>query len=148
MTDRELSDQTILRILREALDEEPPAGAVAVALGAPDLVGLREELASLEYDSLTDDDALLVRSSDQHWRSASFSFGDVTLDIEILDDERTVVGLLLPPEPAEVEIRQFDANYLVHTDDSGRFRCVIAPGPVQLRIRRLDAEIVTAWLTR
>ena len=52
----------------------------------------------------------------------------MTLDIEILDDERTVVGLLLPPEPAEVEIRQFDANYLVNTDDSGRFRCVIAPG--------------------
>jgi hypothetical protein len=147
MTDRELSDETMLRILREALDEEPPAGAVAVALGAPDLVGLREELADLEYDSLIDD-ALLVRSSDQHWRSASFSFGDVTLDIEILDDERTVVGLLLPPEPAEVEIRQFDANYLVTTDESGRFRCVIAPGPVQLRIRRQEAEIVTAWLTR
>jgi len=147
MTDRELSDETMLRILREALDEEPPAGAVAVALGAPDLVRLREELADLEYDSLIDD-ALLVRSSDQHWRSASFSFGDATLDIEILDDERTVVGLLLPPEPAEVEIRQFDANYLVNTDDSGRFRCVIAPGPVQLRIRRHEAEIVTAWLTR
>jgi hypothetical protein len=148
MTDRNLSDETILRVLREALDEEPPAGAVAVALGAPDLVGLREELANLEYDSLIDDEALLVRSSNQHWRSASFSFGDVTLDIEILDDERTVVGLLLPPEPAEVEIRQFDANYLVNTDDSGRFRCVIAPGPVQLRIRRHEAEIVTAWLTR
>ena len=56
MTDRELSDETILRILREALDEEPPAGAVAVALGAPDLVGLREELADLEYDSLVDDE--------------------------------------------------------------------------------------------
>jgi len=36
----------------------------------------------------------------------------------------------------------------VNTDDSGRFRCVIAPGPVQLRIRRHEAEIVTAWLTR
>jgi hypothetical protein len=148
MTDRDLSDGTILRILREALDEEPPAGAVAVALGAPELVGLREELASLDYDSLVDDDALLVRASDQRWRSASFSFGDVTLDIEILDDERTVVGLLLPPEPAEVEIRQFDANYVVTTDESGRFSCVIAPGPVQLRIRRHENEIVTAWLTR
>ena len=129
MTDREL--------LRRDHPQDPQGGPRRGAagrcrrgrlLGAPDLVGLREELANLEYDSLVDDEGLLVRSSDQHWRSASFWFGDATLDIEILDDERTVVGLLLPPEPAEVEIRQFDANYLVHTDDSGRFRCVIAPG--------------------
>ena len=46
MTDRELSDETILRILREALDEEPPAGAVAVALGEI-AVGLEAVVAVL-----------------------------------------------------------------------------------------------------
>ena len=117
-------------------------------MATPLLVGARDLLAETDFDSLLDDNAVLMRSNADNQRSASFSRDGLTLDFEILDDGRTLVGQILPAEKGRIRLVQFNGDQDLWTDPLGRFRGVIARGPVQLRVESGDAELSTPWLTR
>jgi len=61
--------------------------------------------------------------------------------------DRRVVGQLVPPRPARVEVRGTASAVEVTADDLGRF-AADAPGrgPVSLRCHLPDITVVTEWI--
>jgi hypothetical protein len=144
------TDDELLDLLRDALAEDVDPEALRLALASPILVGAREELAHLDYDSLFDDDKVLLRdgAATKH-RSVTFASEALIVEIDILDDGHTLVGHLVPAHSSvEVTVTQFADQTTIRTDDIGRFRYVLAPGPVQLRFAIADAPFSTTWITR
>ena len=148
MNQRYDSDDELLDLLAGVLMDEPSPQAMRVALGAAQLVGIRDELAQRDYDSLLDDEAVLLRSDMANQRAASYTLGAKTLEFENLDDGETLLGQVMPPLASKVQVVQFGATNETTSDDRGRFRCRIAPGPVQLRVHDGKRGVATAWLTR
>jgi hypothetical protein len=120
------------------------------------------ELAQLAFDSLADRESLaLVRGAEP--RLLTFHAADLTIELEVLPPgpEHTraaaaghqVVGQLLPPGPARVELRHPDGVLAVEADELGRFAVDgVAGGPVSLRCQQAGdagepgAPIVTEWV--
>jgi hypothetical protein len=111
------------------------------------------ELAELVYDSLVDhDEVSLVRGPSER-RLLSFQAGGLTIDLEVTstDSSRGLVGQLVPPRQASVEIRIGAATIPADTDELGRFRAGPLPaGPMSLRCSVGSAEpgaaVVTDWV--
>jgi len=111
------------------------------------------ELAELAYDSLLDDDRLAgVRSVDAH-RTLSFEGPAFTVEIEVAEEggSRRLLGQLVPPHPAEIEVRHSGGLLSSRADEIGRFAAAgVAPGPVSLRCRLAGtggATFETSWVT-
>ena len=131
-------------------DEAPvPAAAVAVARAAFQLRGVDEELATLVLDSLHDE-ALLVRHEDRANRLLSYVSSGLSLDVELVADGRTLMGVVSPAGPTaiEIEIETADATDRTTTDDLGRFRVDSAPGWIRLRVRAEGSTLVTPVIVR
>jgi hypothetical protein len=111
------------------------------------------DLAELVFDSLLDtDDATLVRGSPDR-RLISFRASGLTIDVEITIAAagRAVLGQIMPPLRAAVEIRNPQGAVTVEADELGRFRSgPLRAGPMSLRLRlAADApgsQVVTDWL--
>ena len=142
------SDSEFLALVADILNEQPPLEALRLALAAPVLVGAHDALADQDYDSLLEDEAILLRSSADNQRSASFTRDDITVDFEILDDGRTLVGQVMPAAPARVELVQLADRRSVDTDRFGTFRVLVGAGPLQLRVQAGTDGLSTPWLTR
>lgn len=149
--DHELEDE--LRRLA-ARHDRVPAELMQAAIDAFAFRDLDAELAELVFDSMLDDDpATLVRSSSGR-RLVSFQAAGLTIDIEVTTagPERTVMGQVIPPQRAAVEIRRREGVSAVDTDDLGRFTSPgLRSGPVSLRVRPAGAgqgpAIVTDWVS-
>jgi hypothetical protein len=111
------------------------------------------DLAELIFDSLVDhDEAALVRGTG-HGRMLSFRASTLTIDVEVTrtGNSRMLVGQLVPPQSATVDIRQADSVVTIEADELGRFRAgSLQVGPISLRCR-LGAEtvrpsVVTDWV--
>jgi hypothetical protein len=117
---------------------------------------LDAELAELLGDSALDAGALaLARGAGATLRSASFSAGEVTIDVEFHIDgaERTVLGQLSPPTAARIEVQAANesASSTTESDGLGRFRTQLpAGGSIRLRVTIGDADgarlIETSWI--
>ncbi|HLN05699.1 MAG TPA: hypothetical protein VK217_05445, partial [Acidimicrobiales bacterium] len=110
-----------------------------------------DELAALVYDSMIDDDLLAsVRSGGQSIRQLTFAARDLVLEMEV-SDARRVVGQVVPPQAAIVELRHRGGTTPVTTDELGCFHVPALPdGPVSFRCRpsRADANsVATSWIT-
>lgn len=120
------------------------------------------ELAKLTFDSLADTatdpgagvGGVLVRGTTEP-RLLTFRAGELTIELEInrTGASRGIVGQLLPPMPATVEIRQGAGAVSRQVDDLGRFSAPSLPaGPTSLRCRP-DREtpefppVVTDWVS-
>ncbi len=144
------TDDELLDLIRDALAEDVDPEALRLALASPILVGAREDLAHLEYDSLFDEDKVLLRdaTTTKH-RSVTFVSETLALEIDMLDDGHTLVGHLVPAHGSvDVTVTQFAGQKSIRTDDIGRFRCVLTQGPVQFRFAIEDAPFSTTWITR
>lgn len=109
------------------------------------------ELAELAYDSLLDDDRLVgVRSSDAP-RTLSFEGAGCSVEVEVAEegDARRLLGQLVPPQTAAVEVRHPAGVVTVDADEVGRFSVAGLPaGPVSLRCAVAGAApLETAWVT-
>src|SRR6266571_3664529 len=110
------------------------------------------DLAELVFDSLVDqDEAALVRGPEQV-RLLSFETGDLAIEVEITGTEsaRSLIGQLVPPGRAAVEIRQGDDVVAADADELGRFSAgPLRAGPVSLRCstRPEMRRVVTDWVT-
>jgi hypothetical protein len=112
-----------------------------------------DDLAVLVFDSLVDHEAALVRGS-EHRRLLSFHTSDLRIDIEVTSTgtSRGLIGQLVPPQPARVEIRHRDGIVVLEADALGRFSgSSLRAGPISLRYRAgLQAAgpfVVTDWVS-
>lgn len=117
------------------------------------------ELAELSFDSLVDRDVLAGVRDDgtATLGPRMLGFGavvdgeDVAIEVEV---ERgpgppVLVGQLLPPRPARVELQASDGTVATAAaDDLGRFRFEPVPaGPLRLRVYLDDTVVQTTWVS-
>jgi hypothetical protein len=126
-----------LRALARAADAVPPE----VTFGAKGSLAWRRvdaDLAELTFDSLLDNAAPAgVRSGDTV-RLVTFDADDLTVEVEITEagDRRRLIGQLVPPQVARLEIRTADGRDELEADELGRFAVDgLPPGPASLRCR-------------
>lgn len=116
--------------------EPVPDRLVQAAIDAYAWRTVDADLAELVFDSLADrDEAALVRGGQQE-RLLSFRASGLTIEVEVTvtGSARRLIGQLLPPQRADVEIRHQDDVLRLATDDLGRFIAESLPaGPVSLR---------------
>ena len=142
-----------LRRVLEQVDSVPPI-LLEAAAGALAWRTIDAELAELAFDSLLDqDEAALVRGP-QQGRMLSFRASSLTIQFDVTGTRasRRLVGQLVPPQPASVDIRQGDTTVTVVADELGRFSAEsLQAGPVSLRCRPESATagppVVTDWVT-
>lgn len=148
--DNELEEE--LRRLAGRLEPVPP-GLLRAAQDAFAWRDMDHELAELVSDSLLDsDEATLVRSSPER-RLVSFRAREVSIDVEVTRTAsgRRLLGQLIPPQRASVEIRNRQGGVSVETDELGRFQSgPLQPGPASLRIRSAapaaPPPVATDWI--
>lgn len=144
-----------LRVMFGEVDPLPPlvTEAAKAALGWR---RLDAELAELLSDSAFEQESLaLARGAEASARSLTFTAPQLTIDVEIREDEgaRVLLGQLTPPATLTIEIQTVDERVLsVDSDQLGRFRASLpTPGPLRLRVvdpsRASGAAIETSWIT-
>jgi hypothetical protein len=108
------------------------------------------ELAELVYDSAVEELAG-VRSAEGTARQVTFRAPGVEIEIAILSvGTRRLVGQLVPPQRADVELRWGSESRTVPSDELGRFTFDDVPvGPISLRCSfgEEDAPVIqTDWM--
>ena len=109
------------------------SGLLAVGIDAGMVVS---ELAELAFDSLLEDDVVLVRGGDQP-RLLTFEGASVTIELVVMAQAaiRNVVGQLVPVQRAMVEVVHTGGVQSAHSDDLGRFEAdALGPGPMRIRV--------------
>jgi hypothetical protein len=151
LDDNELEEE--LRQLAAQTDPLPPHLRQA-AIDAFSWRDIDTELAELVFDSLLDADrATLVRSSPDR-RMVSFRTAKLTIDVEVSStgSGRSVMGQIVPPQRATVEVRHREGMVTIDADELGRFQsAALQAGPMSLRLHPAtggpQAAIVTDWVS-
>ena len=147
--DERFDDDSLLAVLARVIDEADPVpdDARAAAVAA-DMSGLDAELAELVFDSLLDERGTTLRDDAGDVRSLTFTTGDRTIEVDLADGG--LVGRLSPAEDAPVELEQGTTRVPLAVDDLGRFRAVVQPGPLRLRVGGAGpgGAVATPWITR
>lgn len=140
-----------LRAVADSADPVPPSVVEAAKAGIT-WRSIDAELAELAYDSLLDDALLVGTRSETAPRSLTFEAAGVVMEVEVVDagERRRLLGQLVPPGPAEIQVRHSGGMLRVDADEVGRFSAAgVAAGPVSLRCRvphRGDAPVETPWI--
>ncbi len=145
------ADEELLAELRQALEDALPVPAAVdeFAEAVFDLVGMPRHVAALVFDSRQEEPAG-VRSSVGS-REMSFRAPGVEIEVSVLaEGRRHLVGQLIPPQPATVEMICRDERREASADSLGRFTFDDVPvGPLSLRCVLGDdsATVVqTEWM--
>jgi hypothetical protein len=145
-------EATFQRLQSLVLENDPvPEDVLRAAVATFELRSVDSELAALVYDSMIDDALLAgVRSGAQSTRQLTFAARGLVLEME-MSGARNLVGQVVPPQAAIVELRTRCGSTPVTTDELGCFHIPAIPdGPVSFRCRpaRADADsIATSWIT-
>ena len=133
-TDHADLEEELRRVVAQI--DSVPTALYEAAVGAFTWRTMDADLAELVFDSLVDQhDAALVRGS-THTRMLSFRASTVTIEIEVTStgETRMLVGQIVPPQSATVDIRQGDSATTVEADELGRFTAgPLQAGPTSLR---------------
>lgn len=163
MYDDRWTDDELLAELGEALraEREVPGDLVEAGRALFTWRSIDAELAALTraeltYDSFVDDAALqgdeagllVTRSETASLRSLTFAADELSIELEVTDGG--VLGQLVPPQPATVEVLTPDQGRTeVPVDDVGWF--TVRPVPTtrfRLTCRTTGgAHVVTDWIT-
>jgi hypothetical protein len=145
-------DDHLVGELRELLDatDPPPATLVEAAKASYGWRTIDAELAALAYDSASEPAPAGVRGGAEP-RLVVFDGADVRLEIELHADgpERRLLGQLVPPGPAELEVRQGGGRRVkVSADASGRFAAagLTAEALSLACLRPGQPPVVTDWI--
>ena len=156
-----MSDDDLLHELRALFDRVDPVDPrlLEQARSAYTWRTVDAELAELSFDSLVDREVVAgVRYDDAATLGPRMlGFGavvegeDVAIEVEISPgpDRPALVGQLLPPRPAAVEVQAGSGEVTaVAADELGRFRVDPVPaGPLRLRVRHGDRIVQTTWVS-
>jgi hypothetical protein len=146
-----MGDESLLDELGTAVARHDPApeGVLAAARAAFSMVSLEAELATLIYDSSfgDEDTRALVRSGGGS-RELTFQAPSLTVELEVDTGRRRMLGQLVPPIPAVIEVRSPDNSQTVEADHLGRFAADAVPaGPVSLRCEsNMGPPTETEWV--
>jgi hypothetical protein len=107
------------------------------------------ELAELTADSLLERPEARTRGAAEP-RALTFEARDLVLEIEVdvSGHRRQLLGQLIPPQAARIEVRQGGAVRMVEADTAGRFAVGdLQARPVSLRCQRPGRDpVATAWV--
>lgn len=149
-SDDELVDE--LRALFDATDPVP-GHAVATAEASFTWRTIDAELAELVADS-AEAPLVGVRShvSPAGSRLLTFEGQGLLVEVEIspIGDSRRLLGQLVPPRPAEIEVRWPGGSMVRSADEVGHFAAAAVPaGPVSLvcRFTGTGGPVATSWVT-
>lgn len=153
MTEHECSDGQLLALLAEAVETHDPVPpqVVAAAKASVTWLTIDAELAEIAEDSALSPLAG-VRSGDGP-RLLTFEAPSATVVVEVtvVGRLRRLLGQIVAPRSAAIEIRHVDGSITVEADELGRFAVDTVPaGPVSLACRFADAParpVVTTWVT-
>lgn len=112
---------------------------------------LDADLAELLQDTALDDDRLAgVRTAGSSGpRLLTFEVDHLTVEVEVtsVGERRRLVGQLVPPQAATVEVRHRTATTALGADHLGRFAAEVVRGPASLRCRLASGTVVeTGWV--
>jgi hypothetical protein len=144
------SDDRLLEDLQSLLArvERPPRQVIEAAKESYTWRTVDAELAALTSDSLLDP-AVGVRGT-QEPRLLTFETRDLIIEVEVsvAGAERRLLGQLVPPRAAQIDLRQSGTTRTAQADATGRFslRDLLA-APLSLRCTFGDREPVhTEWV--
>lgn len=135
VTDIETADDQLLAqlaALTRRLDPVPEA-VVAAARGSFSWRTVDQELAELVFDSAEEGELVGVRSEGDG-RHLTFQGGGLTLEMEV-SVGGGLVGQVVPPQPAAIEVRHRSSTTVLVADHLGRFAAAVPSGPMSLRCR-------------
>jgi hypothetical protein len=159
--DRDLSpaedprDAELLRQFRDLAGRADPVPAQVVEAARASLTWRRidAELAELTYDMAIDSERLANVRGEEGPRALTFEAPDLTIEVEVarLGERRRLLGQIIPPQQAALELRHADGQVAVEADQLGRFTVQGFPGgPVSLRCRLAAAPaarvVETDWV--
>ena len=145
-------EATFRRLHSLVLEDDPVlAEVLSSAKSSFGLRSIDDELAALVYDSLTDDELLVsVRSGGRTVRQLTFEARDLALELEV-SGARYLVGQVVPPQAATVELRHRGGTAEMETDELGCFHVPAVPdGPVSFRWHPAAPgarPVATSWFT-
>lgn len=148
---QERQDEQLLRSVGAAIAaaEEVPASVIEAAKASFTWRTVDAELAELVFDSAAEE-LVGVRSTPDSTRQMTFRAPGVEIEVAILSEgSRRIIGQLVPPQQAEIELRYGTETKRVQSDHLGRFALHDVPvGPISLRcIFGDDASVVqTDWM--
>ncbi|AYY13502.1 carboxypeptidase regulatory-like domain-containing protein [Actinobacteria bacterium YIM 96077] len=159
MADETGADDALLAELRTVIDmDDPPPPALVEAIkNSLDWLDADHQIAELVSDSHLAGAAALRAAHEP--RVLTFTADESTLVVEVVEppaaappDGRRVIGQIVPPAPAGVDVRTADGvTTHVRADEHGRFRATgVSPGPVTISVRYDDASrppFVTTWIS-
>ena len=123
-----------------------PESALEAAKAAFTWRTIDAELAELVFDSA---ESGLVGVRGEAARQVTFRAPGVEIEVMVVDDDaRRIVGQLVPPQQATVELHAHGKVREQGTDSLGRFTFEgIIPGPVKLTVQTADGgTVATEWL--
>ncbi|HZD67871.1 MAG TPA: hypothetical protein VFA45_02815 [Actinomycetes bacterium] len=130
-------EAALLRQFRDlATRSDPvPAWVVDAARGSLAWRRIDAELAELTYDMALDAERLATVRGEEGPRALTFEVSRLTIEVEVVSvgDTRRLLGQLVPPQPALVELRHAGGQVAVEADHLGRFSVRGFPaGPMSL----------------
>jgi hypothetical protein len=139
-----------LSSLRLGQDRDPGDSLVTVR-SREGLRSVDDETAGLVYDSDLDLGMLsAVRTGGRTVRQLTFAARGLVLELEVSHTGR-LVGQVVPPQVAEVEVRHRGGTTPLETDELGCFHVPVAPsGPVSFRFQPRGSttnSVATSWIT-
>jgi hypothetical protein len=148
-------DDALLAELRRAASRIDPVPGSLIRAARETLTWRRvdAELAELLSDSALENARLELVRGDGEPRAISFEAGELTIELDVLPDgpRRKLIGQLVPPEVATIEVQSAELRTTVTADSHGRFHAEgISVGRMRLRITRRarpGRAIETSWIT-
>jgi hypothetical protein len=146
-----LEDEALLAALRQAIrsGQAVPPEWIAAAKSAFAWRNIDAELALLTCDS-TQGSAVAAptRAEAASIRALTFSSPRLTIELEVAED--SLLGQVVPAQPAMIEVETRDgAETPAPSDEIGCFSVYPIPvGPFRIRCRTADStDVLTGWIT-
>jgi hypothetical protein len=147
-------DERLVEDLRRVVGEldAVPDHVLAAAHAALEWRNIDDEIAELLHDSAAEPMAAGVRA-EETVRVLSFRGELLELELEVSGSgpDRTLIGQIVPPQAAQLEIRHGSGVTRVDADERGRFTAVsVPPGNISLRCHAggpgRPRVLATPWL--
>ncbi len=146
-------DNQLLDALGEAIRSaaDMPAELTDMGKAAYAWRGIDAELATLTYDSVSEEDHASLaasRAESASLRYLTFTSGDMTLELEVTAD--SLLGQLVPPQPGHVQASTADGEFArAVIDEVGAFTIRPVPrGSFRLHCQTAaGVHVTTHWFT-
>jgi len=142
------SDDGLARIVADAVRQHDPVprAVVDAAKAAYTWRTIDDELAELVYDS--SEAGLVGVRAGATARQLTFRAAGVEIEVMVAETgERRLVGQVVPPQQASVEVRTDAGVSAMDTDELGRFSAGLGDaGRIQVAITTSQVRVITGWV--